>query len=71
MLEAPCFNRITKTDCPDRKAGCAVKCEKWALWEKEKALREKERAETVPTYAKSSSMARLMREKVKKRSYRY
>ena len=39
MRNNPCFDMITKTDCPDRKAGCAVTCPKWAEYERE---REKE-----------------------------
>lgn len=30
----PCYNERTKTDCPDRKAGCAGNCPKWAEYEK-------------------------------------
>lgn len=33
---SPCFNKETKTDCPNRHAGCAINCEKWAEWEERK-----------------------------------
>ena len=28
--KCPCFDPSTKTDCPDRRARCAVECPKWA-----------------------------------------
>ena len=31
-LESPCYDRKTKTDCPDRCGGCQVKCEKWQAY---------------------------------------
>lgn len=31
-MRPPCFDEQTKTDCPDRKQGCAVNCEKWAKY---------------------------------------
>lgn len=30
--EPPCYDRETKTDCPDRCCGCQVKCEKWQAY---------------------------------------
>ena len=33
MIISPCYNFITKTDCPDRKVGCSSKCEKWTKYE--------------------------------------
>lgn len=36
MLNSPCFNKETKTDCPDRKGGCAVNCPKWAKYVEER-----------------------------------
>lgn len=33
----PCYNPKTRTDCPDRCAGCARTCEKWAEYEKARA----------------------------------
>lgn len=32
MLTRPCYNELTKTDCPDRCAGCAAHCERWAAY---------------------------------------
>lgn len=29
-MDSPCFDVKTKTDCPDRKKGCAITCKKWA-----------------------------------------
>ena len=30
MLKRPCYDELTKTDCPDRCAGCSAHCERWA-----------------------------------------
>ena len=35
-MENPCYNRQTKTDCPDRKCGCQVTCPKWAKYVEER-----------------------------------
>ena len=37
--EPPCYNRQTKTDCPDRCSGCQRACEKWQAYvvERDKA----------------------------------
>lgn len=32
MLTRPCYDELTKTDCPDRCAGCAAHCERWAAY---------------------------------------
>lgn len=29
-MKNPCYNKETKTDCPDRHSGCGATCEKWA-----------------------------------------
>ena len=29
-MKVPCYDDINRKDCPDRKAGCAVDCYKWA-----------------------------------------
>ena len=31
-MKSPCFDDVTRTDCPDRHAGCAVDCEKWKAY---------------------------------------
>ena len=31
-LESPCYDRETKTDCPDRCGGCQIKCERWQAY---------------------------------------
>ena len=35
-MKNPCFNEETRTDCPKRRAGCAVDCPEWAAYEKER-----------------------------------
>ena len=40
----PCYDPITKTDCPNRKAGCFADCEKWAEYVTKRAA-EYERRE--------------------------
>ena len=34
MMVNPCYDKKTKTDCPDRKPGCGANCEKWAEYVK-------------------------------------
>ena len=29
MIDSPCWDKETKTDCPDRAAGCAAHCDRW------------------------------------------
>jgi hypothetical protein len=33
-MRNPCFDQETGVDCPNRKAGCAVGCEKWEAYVK-------------------------------------
>lgn len=33
-MNSPCYDTIKHIDCPDRKAGCAVNCPKWAAYVK-------------------------------------
>ena len=42
MFTPPCYDTITKTDCPDRKLGCHDTCEKWAKYEKKRNARYRE-----------------------------
>lgn len=35
-MQNPCYNTLTKTDCPRRTAGCAVGCKEWADYVKAK-----------------------------------
>jgi hypothetical protein len=42
-MSHPCFDRETRTDCPDRHAGCAATCPKWAEYEQQKNERYAER----------------------------
>ena len=32
MLPNPCFDSVTRKGCPDRHAGCAIDCPKWAAY---------------------------------------
>lgn len=41
-VKQPCVK-----DCPDRKGGCAVTCEKWAAYVKERDKRYAEQAEAA------------------------
>ena len=45
FLKPPCYNRETKTDCPNRKDGCRSDCEKWQEFEKDNALAREYRKE--------------------------
>lgn len=58
-MNSPCYDIETKTDCPDRKAGCAVECPKWAAYvEKRNADYEKRRAAAEARYALEDTMRR-------------
>ena len=35
-VKPPCFDVTTRTDCPRRKAGCAIDCPDWAKYTKER-----------------------------------
>ena len=35
-MKNPCYNKLTKTDCPDRKSGCGATCKKWADYVRER-----------------------------------
>lgn len=35
----PCYDRMAKRDCPNRKAGCAATCELWARYCRERDTR--------------------------------
>lgn len=32
----PCYDRKTKTDCPNRCAGCSLNCSEWEAYAKER-----------------------------------
>ena len=42
-MKNPCYDRNTKSDCPDRKAGCAAKCPEWAAYVEERERMYKKR----------------------------
>ena len=44
-FENPCYDRNTKTSCPDRHEGCAVDCPKWAEYLKKRDAEYKRRDE--------------------------
>lgn len=44
MMENPCYNTLTRTDCPNRSSGCAVNCPKWAKYVKERDENYEKRA---------------------------
>lgn len=30
MKQSPCYDKVNKTDCPDRTVGCGISCKRWA-----------------------------------------
>ena len=36
MIENPCYDKTTKTSCPNRHGGCANTCSKWAEYVSER-----------------------------------
>lgn len=35
-MKNPCYDSATKTDCPERCAGCGATCDKWKKYEESK-----------------------------------
>jgi hypothetical protein len=47
VIESPCYDTKTKTDCPRRCEGCAINCPEWAEYvEKRDEARRKRYAES-------------------------
>lgn len=42
-MQNPCYDKPTKTDCPERKPGCGANCPKWAKYVEERNQLYKER----------------------------
>lgn len=44
VIEPPCYDKGSKTDCPDRHVGCASTCPKWAEYveNRDEEYRQKE-----------------------------
>lgn len=49
--ETPCFDRKTGIGCPDRCAGCAASCEKWAAYESKRNMEYRQKLESGETDA--------------------
>lgn len=59
MIQNPCYNPITKTDCPRRCVGCRSLCKEWALYMRAK---EEEYAERLKLcQAKNSTIDYILR----------
>lgn len=48
----PCYDKETKTDCPDRKPGCQIDCKKW----KEYSVDREKRYEKRIVQARSNAL---------------
>lgn len=49
-MKNPCFDKKTRTDCPDRCAGCGATCEKWKEYEQNRNqmyARKKEESDRI------------------------
>lgn len=63
MIPNPCYDPVTKTDCPHRKQGCATKCPYWADYVEERDADYKERRDSqmVDNYKKDNGRARALK----------
>jgi hypothetical protein len=43
-VPSPCYDELTKTDCPRRHSGCAINCPEWAEYEKQREEEYRRRA---------------------------
>lgn len=67
-MVSPCYNPETKIDCPNREAGCAATCPKWAeyLTERDKIYAERRRK----ILAKNGHYEKILERAVEKERYR-
>lgn len=74
-MDNPCYNRATKTDCPNRHCGCASDCSKWAEYvlERNKEYQRRRRiadARDAVIDSRSVKTARWYRNIMKDRLYK-
>jgi hypothetical protein len=52
IMDNPCYDKKTSTDCKDRCAGCASNCKKWKEYvaERDKNYTEKNKHSEIDTY---------------------
>ena len=70
MIQNPCYDLLTKTDCPRRCVGCRSSCTEWAFYMKAK---EEEYAERLKIcQAKNSEIGYILRgrQKLEKRQHK-
>lgn len=76
VIPCPCFDELTRTDCPRRACGCQLTCKEWALYlEKRDELYKKREVETAVNKAMvgikfDRSAKRLRDQMMKQRSKR-
>jgi hypothetical protein len=63
-MNAPCYNKETHFDCPNRRAGCQTSCEAWKqyLAERDK-LYEERRTSCIAYQSRQDAVAKAMRRK--------
>ena len=71
-MESPCYDRKLSQGCPDRRGGCSVTCERWAMYLKIRELEYKQRRKQADAEANQFeySQARNKRLRVDRRKQR-
>ena len=71
-MKCPCYDELTKTDCPRRKAGCAINCPEWAEYveARNKAYEENIRAGDVDAVLTTLDFKRELRRRKYRRPIR-
>lgn len=77
-MKNPCYDKATRTDCPDRHSGCGASCPKWAVYEKvrnkayEKAYIEKKEAQyTTDKLIRQCAKSAQKRSRYRKGGYKH
>ena len=67
-MKHPCYNKETKTDCPDRRVACGASCPKWAAYiaEREKIYTERK----MTNLARSAHYEKVAERVAKKENHR-
>ena len=69
----PCYDKPTRTDCPNRKAGCGASCPKWAAYvvERDRKYVERYRKRQSSTFDYASTTKALKRKIRSRKTPRY
>ena len=66
-IPCPCYDEVTKTDCPRRHSGCAINCEEWHDYAKRRD--EEYRRRLAESGANSAIISSNMNHMTKRQRY--